>query len=225
MAADDLLTAGVGNINFSSIFVNVLGLVVTIGFVGGFIFFLIWLYFNVFNFKNEVELFSVKGKDLVYFGDDRAKKVTKDGVDFIQFRKNRGAEFINKPFPASDFLIRKRLFGTKIKAYLKDGELVFFNILFHENPGVVTQAMSVNQKLDYTQRMGAYKERYGNKQKNEALYQLIGIGAVVMMFVIGGFFLWQMFVAQTEMVNASVSQFAALVQQYGGPTQVQQAPG
>ena len=129
MPAQDLLTTTFGGFSGSSGGFNIVFVIINIFFwlflfgiiAGAFFFLWRWLNFNI-----EVEIWSVKGAEMVYFGEDRARRITDKGTNYIKFLKSKQEEFNHKAFPTSDLLIRKKLFGSKLKVLMRDGEIMFW---------------------------------------------------------------------------------------------------
>ena len=162
---------------------------------------------------------------MVYFGEDRARRITEKGTNYIKFLKSKHAEFTHKTFPESSYLIRKKLFGSKVKVLMKDGELIFWKPDINpSNKEVFATALPSNLKQDYMHRQQLTREKYANKKDNIVLLQMVGLGVIASMFIAGMFFFWQMYGLQTQALVGAVGEFADLVRDAGLVQTIPNAP-
>jgi hypothetical protein len=140
---------------------------------------------------HEVEFWEKKGDEIMYAGEDKARKINKSGVSFIGFLKNRSFPYQNVKFPDAECIYKKKLFGTKLKLLIINDELIPFKMRLGNPHNVVIDSMPAYQKIDYMQKLDLWNERYNNKGNSAAIIQLLGFGLLITAIIVWGFFQWQ----------------------------------
>lgn len=172
---------------------------------------ILYLIGKFLSFIIDVEIWERKGTDLIYWGDDRAKKITKKGVSYLLFLKNRGEFFRDRVFPDSQFLYKKRMFGSKLK-FLIDGDNFNPMIIKLSNPhGLVTDVVSASERISYMQRMDAYHDRFKGQGMSSAQKMVMVLGVTSIGVILFGLFvIWQSNVATAEATKALAGNIAAV---------------
>lgn len=160
---------------------------------------------RLFRYNIEIELFENKAGNLEYFGMDKAKRQSKKGVSYIKFLKSKDDRFKSMIFPPSEFVYKKKLFGSKIK-FIIDGDDVYADrIKYSEGAGLTANPMPPYMREDYLNRLEDIERSYG-KSDNKALLITLGLGitfGVIMIF--GLIVIWQSNVATAEATRALAS--------------------
>lgn len=206
MALEDFASTNLLN-NAGSLGLDVITTVINfIVTIGGVVIILLvfWFIMKIFRYNIDVELWETTGdgRDLQYFGDDKAKKGTKKGVAYINFLKNKDDMFKHRPFPDSKFFYKKRVFGKKIKYIINNNELTASKQGVTNPHGLVFNEFPTLAKAEYLFRNKKFAEDYkktDDRARQTAL--IIGVGLMgVILF--GLFIIWQSNVATAEATKA-----------------------
>lgn len=200
---DEVISTNLGGNGVVNVAGNILNIIVMV-FVVLIFAALVYYLMRYLSYQTNVEIYEKKGKEIVHIGDDKVRRKKRDGVSYMVFLKNKDPLFKDRSFPKSDFLYRKKFFGTKLKLLIVDDELVPFKISLDDNNNLNSDAFSTAQKIDYLQRTKGYHDKYVNKDIRAQNIQLIIQVAFIGALLFGFFVIWQSNVATAES-NAALS--------------------
>ncbi len=202
MAIDDIANTQLGNIQ--PVFINFLGVImwiVVVAVIIGFVSVIVYFLMRFLSYSTDIEIWEQKGEEVTFFGDDKARRLSKKGVSYISFLKNKGDLFKNHFFPTAEYIYRKKLFGSKAKFLIIGDELVPAKIALG-NPSLVMNTMPAFQKIDYLQRMDKYEQDY-KKSDNRAQMMTLVVGVTLITLMLFGLFvIWQSNIATAEATKA-----------------------
>lgn len=173
---------------------------------------ILWWLFKVLSYNIEIEIWEKTGENaLSYWGDDRGSKNVVKGVAYLSFLKNKTEPFRRVSFPDSNFIIKKRIFGTKIKMILNGVDL-FPASKFIVSDGAKIEATSLPNyvKRDHLQRLELLHEDFNKKpDKIQMATLVIGFGLVTVV-LFGFFVIWQSNVETAEATRALASSLVSI---------------
>lgn len=164
------------------------------------------------SYSSDVELWERKGDKLEYFGDDKVRRIVKDGSAYMNFLKNgRDSRFKDHTYPDSKLLFRKKFFGTKFKALINNNEIIAFRLeLTPETEKVITAGgMPANRIYDNLQRNKAIVNRYKNNDNRAQTIALVISVTLIGVLMFGLFVIWQSNVVNAEAMQALASSINA----------------
>lgn len=181
----------------------------------------VWFLMRYFNYNIEVELWEVKGEKLEYFGNDKARRKYEQGAAYLVFLSNRDERFKSVKFPASEYLYKKKLFGTKLK-YIVKGDDIFptrLTVNPEEMEALVAESMPSYQRVDYIQKLEKIDKDYHQGNKHKTLLTIAAVGGGAMIILVGLFVIWQSNVSTAEANRALAAATQELAKSlYGGGT-------